>query len=122
MWIHFVSKGFEVVDVPQSDTHRQASAAQAVKGDGFSCHLLDTPSREGGNHGSQANRLCGDCYGAEHHPYIGYRAISRWIVDAVPEEYGIPASSFGLGCEVCHHVRFGQFVEGCEVQASSNGG
>jgi hypothetical protein len=122
MWIHFVSKGFEVVDVPQSDTHRQASAAQAVKGDGFSCHLLDTPSREGGNHGSQANRLCGDCYGAEHHPYIGYRAISRWIVDAVPEEDGIPASSFGLGCEVCHHVRFGQFVEGCEVQGSSNGG
>ena len=105
--IHFVSKGLEVVDVPQSDTHRQASTAQAVEGDGFPRHLLDPSSREGSDHGSQANRLRGDCHCAEHHPDIGDRAISRWIVDAVPEEHGIPAPSFGEGCEVCHHVRLG---------------
>jgi hypothetical protein len=93
-----------------------------VEGDGFSRHLLDTSPWEGRNHGSEPNRMCGRRYRAEHHPYIGYWAISRWIVDAVPEEDGIPASRFGVDGEVGHHVRVGQFVEGSEIQASSNGG
>ena len=47
-WIHFFSEGFEVVNVPQSDTHGQAAAAPVVEGDRFSCHFLDTSSPEVG--------------------------------------------------------------------------